>query len=57
MPHYIRRLLVLPLLALALGAANLAHAQAREEYRVLTSAEVLDELRLTQNEFLRTRLS
>lgn len=56
MPHYIRRLLVLPLLALALGAANLAHAQAREEYRVLTSAEVLDELRGQRDDVIPERL-
>lgn len=52
----IRRLLALPLLLLALAGTNMAHAQGREEYRVLAAAEVLDELRAQRDDLIPQRL-
>ena len=55
MPRFIR-LLALPLLALALGAPHAAQAQAKEEYRVLAAADVLDDLRKQRDDVIPERL-
>jgi lipid-binding SYLF domain-containing protein len=55
MPRFIR-LLALPLFALALAAPHAAQAQAKEEYRVLAAAEVLDELRAQRDDVIPERL-
>ena len=56
MPQKIRRLLTLPLLLVALGSANICHAQAREESRLLVATEVLDELRSQRDDVIPERL-
>jgi lipid-binding SYLF domain-containing protein len=52
----LRRLLALPLLLLACAQLPLAHAQAREEAKLLVAAEVLDELRDQRDQVIPERL-
>ncbi|MEY4762240.1 MAG: hypothetical protein RLZZ200_2096 [Pseudomonadota bacterium] len=52
----ITRLLALPLLALMALAPHAAQAQAKEEYRVLAAADVLDELRSQRDDVIPERL-
>jgi len=55
MPRYIR-FIALALLPLAIVAPHAAHAQAKEEYRVLAAAEVLDTLRTQRDDVIPERL-
>lgn len=50
------RLLALPLLALLMVAPHAAQAQAKEEYRILAAADVLDELRNQRDDVIPERL-
>ena len=52
----LRRLLVLPLAMLAAMHVTAAHAQAREEARLLVATEVLDELREQRDQVIPERL-
>ena len=55
MPRYIR-FIALALLPLAIAAPQSARAQAKEEYRVLAAAEVLDTLRTQRDDVIPERL-
>ena len=55
MPRY-TRFIALALLALAIAAPHAARAQAKEEYRVLAAADVLDSLRTQRDDVIPERL-